>query len=176
METKIERLKKLRELALRGVGGEREAAIKLLAKLEKKYGLSSEELDEETEREFEFSFHGEFEKSLIAQIAYKVTDRMGAAQSLYYTRSGRKCRTCCAVTCTEAQKLEIEFLFDFYKALWKKEVDFLLQAFIQKHKLFGKLKDGEKGEELTIEEMLKMQLMMNGLSDDSPLRRITDGK
>ena len=176
MKTNIEKLKKLRELALRGVGGERETAIKLLEKLVKKYGVTVEELDEETERDFEFSFHGEFEKRLIAQIAYKVTGRTGAAQSLYYTRSGRKCRTCCAVTCTEAQKLEIEFLFDFYKALWEKEVDFLLQAFIQKHNLFGKLKDGEKGEELTMEEMLKMQRMMDGLYDDLPLRRITDGK
>lgn len=176
METKIERLKKLRELALRGVGGERETAIKLLEKLEKKYGVSSKELDEETECDFEFSFHGEFEKTLLAQIAYKVTNNSRACHSLFYTHSGRRCRTCCSITCTEAQKLEIEFLFDFYRVLWEKEINFFLGAFIQKHRLFGELKDGEKGEECTAEELLKLERLMYGLSDESPLRRITDGK
>lgn len=41
-------LKKVRALAEHGVGGEAENAEKLLARMMKKYGISEEELDEET--------------------------------------------------------------------------------------------------------------------------------
>lgn len=117
MGTNIERLKKLKELAMRGVGGEREQAIALLDKLTKKYGVSCDDLDETIEKDYVFEFHGKFERKLIAQIAYKVRDDKGGIYAMEYTTSGRTCKTKCTITCTEAQKLEIEFLFEFYKRL-----------------------------------------------------------
>ena len=47
-------LKKVRALAERGVGGEKDAAAKTLEKLMKKYGISDEELAEETAERVEF--------------------------------------------------------------------------------------------------------------------------
>ena len=66
-------------------------------------------------------------------------------------------------------------MFSFYVRLWEKEKEALLQAFFQKHRIFGNLKDGESGAELSPEELLKLELMMKGLSDEQPLKQLTDG-
>lgn len=176
MGTNNERLKKIKELALRGVGGEREQAIALLEKLSKKYNIDCTDLDEEKIQEFFITFHGDIESRLLHQIVYKVTNEKNRTFSARYTDSGRKCGTKIIVECTEAQKTEIEFLFDFYKRLWKKDIKTLLTAFIQQHKLFGELKEGEEGTILPPDELLKIQLMSQGLTDETPLKQITDGK
>lgn len=173
MENKnIEKLKKLRELALRGVDGEKTQAIAILEKLTQKYGVSMKELDEDIIEDFRFTFHGDKEKKLLLQITYKVTNETNRFHTLFFTNTRRKCRTECEISCTKAQKIEIEFLFEFYKELWKKEIEALFSAYIQKHQLFGKLKDNEKAKELTPEERLKMEMMMNGLSSEKPTLQI----
>ena len=176
MSNKQERLKKLQALALRGVGGEKEQAEALLAKLSKKYGVSIDELDEEVEREYRFKYSGKAEEKLLMQIVYKVTNESGRMFEYKYTASGRTCRNTLGAMCTEAQKIEIEFLFDFYKRLYEKEVKALLGAFIQKHELFGQLKEGEKAREISDEERKKLFAMMNGLSDESPRLQIESGE
>lgn len=50
-----------------------------------------------------------------------------------------------------------------------------MQAFFQKHRIFGNLKEGEEGKELSPEELLKLELLMSGLSDEQPLKQLTDG-
>lgn len=57
-------------------------------------------------------------------------------------------------------------MFDFYKRLWDKEREALLYAFIQKHKIFRELRDGEQGNEISPEEYEKMLALMSGLSDE----------
>ena len=41
--------------------------------------------------------------------------------------------------------------------------------------IFGNLKDGESGAEFSPEELLKLELMMKGLSDEKPLKQLTGG-
>lgn len=171
MADQTERMKKLYALAIRGVGGEKEQAQKLLEKLTKKYGVSPDELDEKQIKEFDLKYHGEFERKLLIQTAFKVTGSTGNTFNLEYNRSGRPCRTQLRVRCTEAQKIEIEFLLDFYKNLWKKEVDALFFAFIQKHEIFGQSEDGG-GKSLSDKELEKLYRMMDGLSDETPLAQI----
>lgn len=175
MTDQKERLKKLYALAMRGVGGEKETAQAILEKLLKKYAVSLDELDEDIINEYQLEYHGKEQESLLKQTVYKVTDDKNAFYSLCWTRSGRKCRTVLGVKCTAAQKAEIEFLFDFYTRVWEKEREALLQAFIQKHRIFGNLKDGEKGKELSDEELEKMYALMRGLSDETPLLQIEGG-
>lgn len=172
MTDQKERLKKLYALAMRGVGGEKEQAQVILEKLLKKYAVSLDELDEDIINEYRLEYHGKEQESLLRQTVYKVTDNKEAFYGLRYTASGRKCKTQLGVKCTAAQKAEIEFLFDFYTRVWEKEREALLQAFIQKHRIFGNLKDGEKGKELSTEELEKMYALMHGLSDETPLLQI----
>ncbi len=165
MTEQKERLKKLYALALRGVGGEKEQAQAILDKLLKKYAMTLDDLDDEVIQEYDLEYHGKEQDRILMQTAYKVTDDKNAFNHLQYNHSGRACRTRLRVRCTAAQKAEIEFLFSFYVRLWEKEKEALLQAFFQKHRIFGNLKDGESGAELSPEELLKLELMMKGLSD-----------
>ena len=170
-----ERLKKLKELALRGVGGEKDQAQAILEKLIKKYNVNIDDLDESKTQMFIFEYHGEIEKRLLVQIAYKILNNDNCVYNRRYIESGRKCKTKVSIECTEAQKIEIEFLFDFYKKLWEKEINLFFRAFIQNHRLFGELKDGEKGAELAKEELFRMSQMMLGLSNERPILQLKKG-
>lgn len=89
-----------------------------------------------------------------------------------YTASGRSCRTIIGADVTAAQKIEIEFLFDFYIQQYTKERKMFLEAFIQKHELFGQLKPGEEAREMTLEEIIKLRSLINGMESVSPVRRL----
>ena len=67
--------------------------------------------------------------------------------------------------------MEIEYLFDFYKRLWEKEKEAFLAAYIQKHRIFAIRADIEP-QRISPEEALKMGALMEGMSDESPLRAI----
>lgn len=168
-----ERLKKLYALAMRGVGGEKQTAQAILEKLLKKYAVSLDDLDEDIVSEYQLEYHGEDQERLLKQTVYKVTDNENAFYSLYWTR-GEECQTILGVQCTAAQKLEIEFLFDFYTRVWEKEREALFHAFVQKHKIFGKLKNREEGMVLSDEELEKMCALMRGLSNETPLLQIEE--
>ena len=175
MTDQKERLKKLYALALRGIDGEKEQAQTILDKLLKKYAMTLDDLDDKAIQEYDLEYHGKEQDRILMQTVYKVTDEKDTFNHLRYNHSGRACRTRLRVRCTAAQKAEIEFLFSFYVRLWGKEKEALLQAFFQKHRIFGSLKEGEEGKELSSEELLKLELLMNGLSDEQPLKQIEGG-
>lgn len=166
-----ERLKKIYALAMQGVDGEKEQAAAMLEKLIKKYGVSIEKIDEERTEKFEMEFHGEIEKILLSQTVFKVTGSSNNCHRMRYVSSGRLCQTRACVHCTKGQKIEIELLFDFYKRLFEKEKEYLLQAFIQKHNIFGNEKSGTNNIP-TDEELKKIFSMMNCLSDETPFKQI----
>ena len=162
-------LKKIRALAERGVGGEADNAEEILRRLMEKYGVSEDELDEEERRRHDFEYHGKEQEKLLRQVVYKVTG--GYAYNLDYRASGRKVKTRLGADCTAAEKVEIEFLFDFYTRLWERERDAFLSAFIQKHRIFT-IRDDIEPQEVSREELLKMQALMLGMSDESPVRAL----
>lgn len=162
-------LKKIRALAERGVGGEADNAEEILRRLMEKYGVSEDELDEEERRRHDFEYHGKEQEKLLRQVVYKVTG--GYAYNLVYRASGRKVKTRLGADCTAAEKVEIEFLFDFYTRLWERERDAFLSAFIQKHRIFT-IRDDIEPQEVSREELLKMQALMLGMRDESPVRAL----
>lgn len=134
-----------------------------------KYGVSEDELDEEERRRHDFEYHGKEQEKLLRQVVYKVTG--GYAYNLVYRASGRKVKTRLGADCTAAEKVEIEFLFDFYTRLWERERDAFLSAFIQKHRIFA-IRDDIEPQEVSREELLKMQALMLGMSNESPVRAL----
>lgn len=172
MDSKHELLKKLKMLAEQGVGGEKINAQRLLASYMKKHGITEEELNEERTLPCEFKSKTDIEETLLYQVIYKVTND----KKIYgFTRRNRRIKHLVGCECTQAQRIEIEFLFDFYKRLYKKDAALFLSAFIQKHELFGKLKDGESPAQIDKEELLKMSILQGGMSDEKPLKQITGG-
>lgn len=78
---KTETLKKVRELALRGIDGEKKAAQTLLDKLMEKYHIDESEFDNNERKRVVFYYHGKDEKTLLIQVACKVTNDL-----TYYLR------------------------------------------------------------------------------------------
>lgn len=58
---------------------------------------------------------------------------------------------------------------------WEKEKDAFLAAYIQKRRIFAIRADVEP-QEISRKEALKMGALMQGMSDESPLRAIEAGK
>ncbi len=131
-EQAADKLKKLKALAERGVGGERESALKLYHKLLEKYQIDEGEILEERVTLHWFSYKTELEEDLLTQIFYKVT---GSPSYHHYTGnySRRKKRGC---NCTEIEAVEIKMLFDFYRQELKRELEAFLIAFKQGNNLY----------------------------------------
>nr|DAL47613.1 MAG TPA_asm: Protein of unknown function (DUF2786) [Caudoviricetes sp.] len=171
MNNKAELLKKLKALVDRGIDGEKVSAEKKLKELMRKYDISENELLEDKIATVAFKYHGKEQRRLLVQIIYKVTNCTD-----FYTyrsiNSRRKSKTSLGADVTAAQKIEIEFLFDFYAKQYEKERSNFLEAFIQKHELFGELEPDVEPAEITFEQMAKLQGLMDSMEDVSPIRRL----
>jgi len=175
MKNKTDLLLKLQALAERGIGGEQENAAALLEHLMEKCGISEEQLGEEVIIETEFKYWGDLQLRLLKQIIYKVTGALDF-YSFRYGHSGRKCRSSLGARCTKAQKIEIEFLFDFCNTLWVREQEAFFSAYIQRHRLYADTPvEGGGKKQISDEEYQKMQQLMSGMDDASPLRRLAAG-
>lgn len=131
-EKAIEKLKKLKALAERGVGGERETAMKIYKELLEKYEISEAEAIEDAVTKHWFSYRTELEEELLTQIFYKVT-----GSNKYYVYTGqykrRKKRGC---DCTEIEAAEIKLLFSFYSQEMERELKAFKIAFWNGNDLF----------------------------------------
>lgn len=126
------KLEKIKALAERGVGGEKETAIQMYEELKAKYEIEDEEIMQDEVTLHWFSYSTPDEERLLVQIFYAVT---GSPQ--YHTYIGkysrRKKRGC---DCTELEALEITLRFEFYKREWEKEKEALWIAFRHSQQLF----------------------------------------
>ena len=179
MKDKTVLLQKLKALANKGIGGEKQNAERMLNSLMAKYNISEAELSEDKIIEANFTYHGEAQKTILVQIIYIVTNKKDNVYEYINTRTGRKRRTVIAADVTAAQKIEIEFLFDFYINQYEKEQDAFLKAFIYKHELYGDLDTGDTGEEPTekadIAEIIKAKGFMRWMEEVTPVRRLEAG-
>lgn len=166
---KIELIKKVKALADRGVEGEKESAIKLLKKLMDEYGIDDADLSGEKEESHSFSYCGEFEKKLLVQIFYKHFPDF--RNRVYSMRRGKGSRSTFFIDCTKIKAIEISIEFDFYRELWKEEVNFFYSAFVQKHYIYPKNSE-VKAKTLSVEDGYRMQMMMEGLQDKTLKPRI----
>lgn len=154
MDDKLkDRLQKLKNLAERGVGGEKETAEKKLAQLLKDNGLTESDLNNDAINYYLFSFKYPYREKLLGQVIYKV---LGASQQ-YAIYHSRGTRNKLGIYCTAAQKLEIELDYEFYCNLFDQEIEVLLAAFIAKQDIYPKDApvSSVKPEDLTSEELEK---------------------
>lgn len=161
-EKNLELMKKLRALAERGEGGEKENAQALLEKLMEKRHVAEADLTEQRKTLHFFTYHGKWEKQLVLQVAYKITDEWRKA---YYLKRGKNSRSSVGLVCTEAEALQIQIASEFYSRLWAEELELFFQAFIVKHELFGAPEPGEEPEKLDAETLRRLDWMMKGMQD-----------
>ena len=151
-EAEADRLKRLRALAERGVGGEKENAQRILERLCDKYGLDISQLDTEEKKLTWFRYRkGNHFRKLLAQCIVKVC---GKGTKLYgHNREATRAREY-AVECTASEAVEIELDYEFYADALQKELDRLISMFIQKNNIFPKDVTVAEDCELTEEDIL----------------------
>ena len=128
-----ERLNKLKNLAERGVGGEKETAEKKLSQLLKANGLTEKDLSEDRVDFYLFGYVYPYRQKLLSQVIYKV---LGPNNFSLYRSSGTRNKI--GAYCTAAQKVEIELEFEFYSNLFDEELDTFVSAFIYKQDIYPK--------------------------------------
>ena len=131
-DNKLEaKLLKIKALAERGEGGEKEAAIKMYHKLLKKYDIDEKALQKDKLSKHWFTYETDIEENLLVQIFYMVT-----GDPEYFRRTSRTRGTQCGCICTDFEKTEIRFYFEFYKDALNQELEAFLMAFKLKNHLF----------------------------------------
>ena len=110
-EKVLEKLGKIKALAERGVGGEKETALRMYEELCRKYDISEDEAEAalaQLEKRW-FSYSTQLEENLLLQIFYKV---IGSGESYIYTGkySRRKKRGCVCTALEAADRTDFRIL------------------------------------------------------------------
>lgn len=156
----LEKLRKIRELAERGSGGERDNAIRKLDELLKKHGLTHEEVfKEEPEKHWVGFFHKDkWHLSILKACYFAMTQKT----ILEYKRLSRHV-SCIELSAWEA--VELTHMYSYYKKMWNQQLDEVSIAFIIKHRLFVDSPGDEKSEPMDEEERNRIRLMIHGMKD-----------
>ena len=149
---------------------EREAALMKFYELMDKHGISMDDIDDETIATYDFKWKGTRERKLLVQIIVMVMKRRDIT-TYFYRRKGRKVSNTFGLECTKTEKLEIDFMFDFYRDLYCREEETFFTAFLNKHKIFGPPSDEDTGD-MSDEERIKLLQLMDGMDDISPHKRL----
>ena len=173
-EELMERIKAVKALADRGVGGENINAQAALEKMMQKYGVTEADLELERVETVFFPYHDELERRILIQVIFSVTGK--SAFGCVGAVSGRK-RKKYGTDCTAAQRLEIEFNHKFFYEAAKKEFEVFLYAFYMKNRIFPP--DGiapeQETKELTkeeLEEILRAEQMAATMEKYTPRKAI----
>lgn len=153
METILDKLRKIDELARSGIGGERENARRMLAALCAKHKISPESLTSPERSDIAFSVRSDVDKKLLFQVVAYIRQ----TSTLSYSVSKQKPRTLWfALTPSEA--VDVRECFTHYRREWAKQQADFLSAFIQKN---GIVAPGKEDGEITAEDLARMERLMN---------------
>jgi len=152
-EKLLAKIQKIQALAERGVGGEKDNAARMLAKLLQKHGLTLDDLGEEKRTVRWFPARDLMERRLACQILAKVcaTQKISA-----YTSKKRRKHIGVEVTPAEAIEFEIHYL-TLRRAL-KEHLQTSFSAFIQANRLFGPSSDDDTPAPITEDDIRVMEM------------------
>lgn len=177
-DNKLEaKLLKIKALAERGEGGEKESAIKLYQKLLKKYDIDEKSLQKEKLNKHWFTYTNDIEENLLVQVFYMVT-----GDPEYFRRRSRAHGNQCGCMCTDFEKTEIRFYFEFYKDALNQELEAFLMAFKLKNHLFPDesarcfVPEDEPDYPEESDILLKAQKLAEDIDKSSPVRMITSSE
>ncbi|MBO4601610.1 MAG: hypothetical protein J5651_00425 [Salinivirgaceae bacterium] len=162
----IDKLRKIKELAERGVGGEAEAAKRILASLQSKYSISDEELTGKELPDIFFFAAGDYGQ-LFVQIALSVCTAPIYNVSKMPKRE-KKLRGCenanVAVKCLPSEFKLIKAMFEVYSDEYRKQFANWEYAFYSVNGLLVKAAEGKKSKDsdlLNAEQIAKFEYGIN---------------
>lgn len=177
MSDTLEKLRKIKELAEKGVGGERTNAQAILKRLLTKYGLEYDEIfSPEPERHWvEFWFRDNWHREILYGCYAAVTGLRRFPIQKYGNH-----RTLLQVTAWE--ELELRNMFDYHKKLWTKQLHDVLLAFVVKHHLYSSApcedEETDNSEPIDPDKIRRVTTIMDGMQDGqykSTRRMLPDG-
>lgn len=163
-EELLRRLERVRALAERGVDGEKENAEALLQRLMIKYGITDEDIEDNSVQTYFIRYQTYWERKLLYQLAYMHLGS-GHAYGCVGTYTNRP-RKKVGVECTPAQYIEIEADFEFYRAALEEEMSLFYTAFISKNNLFPPpelASQDDADEEVDLVKAKKVSAFMMGI-------------
>lgn len=160
MEKIIELAKKLKALADKGVGGEKENAAEKLQALLQKHGLTIEDIEGEKVKEFTFHVTEEqrtFFYQILANVLGKTPDvKQWTKNPSAIGVKDKNWKNAKFIHVTPAEYIEIKEKFEFYYSEYRKEESIFYSAFIQKNALWRKSTGENSEKELTPEEKAEL--------------------
>lgn len=172
----MRRIAKILALAERGDAGEKDTAQAMLANILARHGLTLDDIAAKPARKWvEVTFSGDHEQQLMDQVIRKVTQ-----QREFMIKRIPRTRTRYYVELSQAEQVEVEFMFEVMKAAFAKEVARLMSAFIHTNDLYGPKKeapDDEEPPELTPEQRAEIKRIstMAMMMDRVPVHRAIKG-
>lgn len=175
MSKHLELAKKLKALADKGVAGEKLNAEKMLSEFMKKHNLTIEEIEGEAEGEYFFKLEKEdvmLWRQIVANVNYKIP-KYGEFPKTHikkYYLGGNY-----LIKCTAAEFVEIESKFNFYKNLYKQELEVFYSAFIHANSLYSSrpAKDGEDWDSDEYEKQVRIVQMAQRIKKGQFHKQIT---
>ena len=182
----LDKIRKVYELANKGVGGERESAKARLEELMKKYGVTLEELDSEAETVHYYRLHGNSNHEIFAQVSStrgcthfvfigphdntKVSKRLKGM--LYDKPHGANV----AFVCSPIKFVEITTAYEVYQRSFDEHFKAFFYAFLSENDLFYGTADANR--EITDEErrmLHRAQMMTLGIERAEVHRQLKQG-
>lgn len=151
----IELLRKIKALADKGVGGEKENAERKLRALMAKHKITMAELEQRTVHAVSFRY-----KTGLTHIVSHIIWSVSPDIKLF---GHRQYKNAIIADVDSFQELEIRYLIDIYTAAWLKEVVYLQSAFIIKNNLDYKGDAPSNPKELTDDERRKIANLAKGV-------------
>lgn len=148
-----ERLVKMKAIAERGVGGERDAADRLLREIAAKHGISLDDIESEVEREHIVDIRKSWQRQIFVQLlglmrieqyGDRYADKLNLFKRFQYVKaSGRKPRgrivrrtvACYYTVCTDAQWLEVTAKYAVLCADYERQIKAFPLAFLMRNDL-----------------------------------------
>lgn len=148
-----DRLVKMKAMAERGVGGERDAADRLLREIAAKHGISLDDIESEVEREHIVDIQKSWQRQIFVQLLglmriEQYGDRYADKLSLFKRNQfvqtrGRKSRgrmrrrtvACYYTVCTDAQWLEVTAKYAVLCADYERQIKAFPLAFLMRNDL-----------------------------------------
>jgi len=171
MDKKInDRLKKIIELASRGVSGEKKNAKRIAEKELEKLGLTLDEfLHDEAKAKYRFPYSNKYEDRLFDQIMAN----MGVGPIYSLSKAGKKLQEN-MVELTKSEYAEASVKYNILKIDLKKEHEVFFHAFIAANNLYGREPmDPEKASKEDLEKDRRAQAMSREINRSKVRKQLT---
>lgn len=169
MEKYIELAKKLKALAEKGVDGEKENAQNKLELIMKKYGISTEDIEDEHKFMVWYKVKST-ERKLFEQVATSV---FGSEFDMYTNRNKTGYL---GIEGSGSDHIQFEFKYEMYVKAYRKQLDVFFTAFVMRNNIYAKNGEKKDWSELSDEEKRKYaeaEQMASGMKEVDIIKRLT---